>query len=241
MIKTKTSKMMMLASIAVVTVIFGGISVMSINAQEEALPAWIQNVAGFWSNGDVSDSEFVSAMEFLVDQGIMNLPNTMSTAEAQTITGALSDMEQRIEKIETQTPSVSGTTLSAPSTPSVPPVDDVSYSPICPSNMVQHWDKVVFKTTDDTNFLTTNKDIEHKIINTGEEMDMKFRDSPSEVDTLSSIKNNVWNRLTNELGFFETGINGNLQSSDIVIVDVEYAIICAYPPGAVESIPAPMK
>jgi len=233
---------MILATIAVVTVLLGGVSIINTNAQEEALPTWIQNVAGFWSNGDVSDSEFVNAMEFLVDRGVMNLPNTMSAAEAQTITGALSDMEQRIEKIETQSPA-SGTTVAAPSTPNIPPADGTSYSPICPADMVQHWDKVTFKFSDDIDYIKTdNKNVEHSIINQGDTMDMKFRDSPSEVDTIVNLKWKVWDRLSNELGFYQGGPSGTLQSHNIEIIDVEYAIICAYPPGAVEyAVPTPMK
>jgi len=36
------------------------------NAQEVSVPNWIQNIAGFWSSGDVSDGEFVNAMTFLL-------------------------------------------------------------------------------------------------------------------------------------------------------------------------------
>lgn len=243
MIKTKTSKMMMLATVAVVTVLLGGFTIINTNAQEEALPIWIQNVAGFWSNGDVSDTEFVNAMEFLVDQGIMNLPNTVSAAEAQTITSSLEEMSDRLEKVEAQTPTAIGTTIAAPITSNQPSIQGVSYSSICPSNMVQHWDNVSFKFSDDIDYIrTSDKNVEDSVINQGDVMSMKFRTSASQVDTIVNLKGKVWDRLKNDLGFVQGGPSGTLDSSDIEILDAEYAIVCAYPPGAVEyAIPAPMK
>lgn len=72
----------------------------------------IQNVAGFWANGQVSDDEFVNAITFLVEKGIMDLPNAISPAEAQTITNSLDEMNLRIEKIKQQTSGTAGTSGS---------------------------------------------------------------------------------------------------------------------------------
>lgn len=212
------------------------------NAEEENIPDWIQNVASFWSNGDVSDIEFVNAMEFLVDQGIMDLPNTVSAAEAQTITSSLTEMNEWLEKVESQTPIATGTTVAAP-TPSISP-NDGGYSPICPSDMVQHWDKVTFTISDKSidYIRTDNKEVKNSIINKGDIVDMKFYDTPHEVDEFTNLKSKVWQRLNSELGFYAPHPDQHLDSFDIEILDVEYAIVCAYPPGAVEyAIPAPMK
>ena len=240
MTKLKTSKILTLTLVVGIFGIIGSFS-FSNATEEEIIPKWIQNVASFWSNGDVSDQEFVNAMEFLVDAGIMDLPNTVSAAEAQTITSSLEEMSDRLEKVEAQTPSTTGTIMTTPTSKQSSAVD-TSYSPICPSDMVQHWDKVVFKIADDIDYIRTDKNIEHSIINQGDIVDMKFRDSPSEVETIVNLKQKVWERLTDELGFYQGGPSGTLQISDIVITDAEYAIICAYPPGAVEhAIPTPMK
>ncbi len=40
------------------------------------IPEWIRPVAGWWSAGDISDAEFKSAMEFLLDNKIIQIPPT---------------------------------------------------------------------------------------------------------------------------------------------------------------------
>ncbi len=40
------------------------------------IPEWIKNSAEFWINGDVDDSTFISALQFLIQQGIINVPPT---------------------------------------------------------------------------------------------------------------------------------------------------------------------
>lgn len=242
MTRIKPTKILALTLIAGIFAFVGSFS-FSNAADEQVVPSWIQNVAGFWSNGDVSDQEFVSAMEFLVDEGIMNLPNTVSAAEAQTITSSLAEMSERIEKVEAQAPTVTGTTVGVPTMSSQPSTGDTSYSPICPSDMVQHWDNVSFKFSDDIDYIQTdNKNVEDRIMNQGDTMSMKFRTSLSQVDTVVNLKWKVWDRLKNDLGFYQGGPSGTLQSHNIEIIDAEYAIVCAYPPGAVEhAIPEPMK
>jgi len=237
MTKIKATKILTLTLIVGIFGIIGSVS-FSNAAEEKIIPEWIQSVASYWSNGDVSDQEFVGAMEFLVDAGIMDLPNTVSAAEAQTITSSLEEMSERLEAVESQAPS-QGMTVAAPTVSGSPSTGDVVYSPICPSDMVQHWDKVIFKVSDDVDYI---KGKQGYVINQGDVVDMKFRDSPSEVDTIVNLRLKVWDRLTNELGFYTGGPKGTLGIDDIEIIDVEYAIICAYPPGAVEhAIPAPMK
>jgi|APSaa5957512535_1039671.scaffolds.fasta_scaffold05620_6 hypothetical protein len=48
-----------------------------VSAQEEYyIPEWIKNTAGWWSNGVVSDSEFVDALQFLIDDEIISIQDT---------------------------------------------------------------------------------------------------------------------------------------------------------------------
>ena len=39
-----------------------------------AVPAWIKTAAGYWVDGAVSDSEFVSSLEFLISRGVLEVP-----------------------------------------------------------------------------------------------------------------------------------------------------------------------
>ena len=101
MTKKKTSILALVITAATVGLLINTISISNVaNAQEGTIPEWIQNIALFWGQGDISESEFVNALEFLGDEGILSLP-VAESAEAQEITRSLEDLEERIDKIET--------------------------------------------------------------------------------------------------------------------------------------------
>ena len=52
----------------------------NVSAQEELIPSWIKNTAGFWSSDQISDSEFISALQFLVEKEILIIPQSGSKA-----------------------------------------------------------------------------------------------------------------------------------------------------------------
>jgi len=61
-----------------IVIVFGigvGLS-LNVSAEEGLIPAWIKNTASFWVDGNVEDSEFISALQFLVNHGIMEIPIT---------------------------------------------------------------------------------------------------------------------------------------------------------------------
>ena len=43
-------------------------------AQADEIPKWIQDIVVWWSEGQVSDQEFLSAMEFLIQEGVIKVP-----------------------------------------------------------------------------------------------------------------------------------------------------------------------
>ena len=64
-----------------ILIIFFGISILSattnVFAQEggsESFPNWFRNVAAWWSDDEISDSDFVSSAEFLINEGLISLP-----------------------------------------------------------------------------------------------------------------------------------------------------------------------
>lgn len=68
----------MIATIIAV-VIFGAIigipmTTQNVSAATNSVPSWIKNTASFWVDGNVSDAEFLSAMEFLIGEGIIKVP-----------------------------------------------------------------------------------------------------------------------------------------------------------------------
>ena len=46
----------------------------SVSAQTGEIPTWIKNTASFWANGQISDGEFINAMQFLIGSGIIQVP-----------------------------------------------------------------------------------------------------------------------------------------------------------------------
>jgi len=44
------------------------------------IPNWIKNNAGWWASGQIEDSDFVSGIQFLINQGIMKIPPTIPSS-----------------------------------------------------------------------------------------------------------------------------------------------------------------
>lgn len=61
------------------------ITVLSISAEESLIPAWIKTTAGFWVNDKISDSEFIAALQYLVKEGILVIPEKSTVSEPSSI------------------------------------------------------------------------------------------------------------------------------------------------------------
>jgi len=62
--------------VPVIAVAVLSITVISISAEEGLIPSWIKTIAGFWSDDQISDSEFLSALQYLLDNGILKTKQT---------------------------------------------------------------------------------------------------------------------------------------------------------------------
>ena len=51
-------------------------------AYAEGVPAWVKNNAGWWADGTIAESEFISAIEFLIKDGIIVVPTTTVSSES---------------------------------------------------------------------------------------------------------------------------------------------------------------
>ena len=65
-------KFAVIIAIVVIFVVGIGLSI-NVTAEENLVPAWIKNTVGFWVDGQVSDIEFLNAVEYLADQGIIQV------------------------------------------------------------------------------------------------------------------------------------------------------------------------
>ena len=46
---------------------------MNIGQAQTSIPAWIKNNAGWWADGQIDDSSFVSGLQWLISNGIMTI------------------------------------------------------------------------------------------------------------------------------------------------------------------------
>lgn len=66
-------------------------------ADNNEIPSWVKGVAAFWVQGEITDTEFIEAIEFLVEQKIINLPNfqkiSLEVLENESITPYLESIQ----------------------------------------------------------------------------------------------------------------------------------------------------
>jgi len=43
------------------------------SAQSDSIPSWVKNTAGWWADDQISETEFVNSMEYLIDSGIIQV------------------------------------------------------------------------------------------------------------------------------------------------------------------------
>jgi len=52
--------------------------ILQLEPEEIEIPTWIKNNAGWWAEGRIGDSDFVSGIQFLITEDIMTIPPTES-------------------------------------------------------------------------------------------------------------------------------------------------------------------
>ena len=58
----------------------------TITADSELVPSWIKNTAGYWADDQISDVEFMNAIEYLISQGTIQIPNFPGGPDVDTLT-----------------------------------------------------------------------------------------------------------------------------------------------------------
>ena len=53
------------------------------SAQSDTIPSWIKNNAGWWADGIIDDNSFVSGIEWLVSNDIIEIPATAVSGTAE--------------------------------------------------------------------------------------------------------------------------------------------------------------
>jgi len=52
------------------------LSILSISAEPNTIPDWVKNNAKWWADGQIGESEFISTMQYLINQDIITIPVT---------------------------------------------------------------------------------------------------------------------------------------------------------------------
>jgi len=63
----------------------------------EPIPAWVKSIAGWWSEGKVTDSEFIQAMQFLISNKVINIPTNDTT-----LLNEISQLQQQNTLLQSQ-------------------------------------------------------------------------------------------------------------------------------------------
>ena len=71
----------------------------TVSAQEYTIPSWVKGIAGFWSEGKISDNDFGEALTFLLDNNII-LINPDLQSEDITSQNKIHDLEKQIKLLE---------------------------------------------------------------------------------------------------------------------------------------------
>ena len=69
------------------------------SAQSDAIPAWIKNTAGWWADYQISETEFVNSMEYLIGSGIIQISSQQNVDVTELTIGFIP-----IEKADELTP-----------------------------------------------------------------------------------------------------------------------------------------
>jgi len=86
--KIPISKVVLLMTIIPLLVTVFSLSVL---ADSSSIPVWVKNNAKWWSEGSISEGEYLKSLEYLITKGIINIPQKIEVTAAQT---PLSDDER---------------------------------------------------------------------------------------------------------------------------------------------------
>ena len=78
-----------ISSVLVAGLIFS--TSLSFSAEEELIPSWIKNTAGFWADNQISDIEFMNAIEFLIGADIIKVPEAIAQEVPKAISQEVSE------------------------------------------------------------------------------------------------------------------------------------------------------
>ena len=91
----------MTRKIAILFALVTGVVVfpLAASAQSDAVPSWVKNTAGWWADDQISETEFVNSIEYLIDSGIIQVSSQQGVDVSELTIGFIP-----IEKADELTP-----------------------------------------------------------------------------------------------------------------------------------------
>jgi len=142
------------AAVLISVILIAGAADKSTAAKNVVIPDWIKNNAAWWSQELITDIEFASAIEFLINDGIIEVGATqeasaqeppgdsgsadLSALENQIDSGSadLSALQARISTLENQIASLHIVVTPISETKELPAGGEVEVNPTCPPDTV---------------------------------------------------------------------------------------------------------
>lgn len=112
-------KLHIIASISVVVILIGIVPSYSTSYD---IPAWVKVIAGFWSQGNISDDEFGESISFLIDKEILQVPiveslrqeNTQLQSQVDSLKNTVDEQEQENDSLREDLDDLSSYIVSIP-------------------------------------------------------------------------------------------------------------------------------
>jgi len=74
------------------SLIGSGILVPNSSAQDAPIPGWVKTVAGWWASGDISENEFLTGIEYLINNNIISLHSIPCNDKVESQTTSSAEM-----------------------------------------------------------------------------------------------------------------------------------------------------
>jgi hypothetical protein len=98
-------KLMIYAILFLIIGITIGLAVNVSATTSSSIPSWIKNTAKWWADGQISDAEFIKALQYLINQGILVVPQSNSSNQSTTTHQGFQTYTNNVYKFSIQYPS----------------------------------------------------------------------------------------------------------------------------------------
>ena len=86
-----TTKLPIILALSIIGIV--GFS-LTASAQSSVIPDWVKNNAKWWSEGSISEADYVKSLEYMITNGIIDIPIPITIAEVTAAQNLVADDER---------------------------------------------------------------------------------------------------------------------------------------------------